>query len=293
MKTKLNAKGLLFALAAGVLLASCTKNEFSANDDASSPSVIALALTNGTDSVYVVGVCGPRDRREAIDQSALPSSVTVYVSANYTGSTFNKAFVIKDSNENIISYVVVVTFNNKPVALKFKASGEFEKVLEQREREDLHGPGHHRGGLFEDRDGQQRDTVALSSLSATIIGYLTTHLSGDTLLKAFINKDGSIVVLSKNNGLFATVFSANGSFILKAALSEKRGRCNTIEQNALPATVLSYLAATYPNYSFKKAFTVADGTSIKGYVVVIDANNTKYAVEFDANGSFVRAKTIR
>jgi hypothetical protein len=31
---------------------------------------------------------------------------------------------------------------------------------------------------------------------------------------------------------------------------------------------------------------------VKGFVVVIDANNTKYAVEFDAAGNFVKAKTI-
>jgi hypothetical protein len=31
---------------------------------------------------------------------------------------------------------------------------------------------------------------------------------------------------------------------------------------------------------------------VKGYVVFIDANNTKYAVEFDAAGNFLRAKTI-
>jgi hypothetical protein len=44
---------------------------------------------------------------------------------------------------------------------------------------------------------------------------------------------------------------------------------------------------------FNKAFSITNDGVIKGFVVVIDANNTKYAVEFDVSGTFVSAKTIR
>lgn len=41
-----------------------------------------------------------------------------------------------------------------------------------------------------------------------------------------------------------------------------------------------------------RAFSVSENGALKGYLVFIDANNTKYAVEFDASGQFLRSKTI-
>jgi hypothetical protein len=60
----------------------------------------------------------------------------------------------------------------------------------------------------------------------------------------------------------------------------------------LPSVAANYLAQTYPNYTFKKAFSFSLGGTLKGYVVFLDANNTKYAVEFDAAGNFLRAKAV-
>jgi hypothetical protein len=178
------------------------------------------------------------------------------------------------------------------VGLLFDANGNFIRVLEQREKGDLNGPGYHHGGRFEDRDGRGRDTIALASLPVSVLTYLTTNYASDTLVKAFINRDSTYIILSKNNGVFATVFGASGSFIVRVQLYRKQGSCTTVEQSALPATILSYLNRTYPNYVFKKAFSVSQSETIKGYVVFIDANNTKYAVGFDASGNFLGAKTV-
>jgi hypothetical protein len=111
-------------------------------------------------------------------------------------------------------------------------------------------------------------------------------------VKAFVNRDTSYLVLSRNNGLFATEFDASGNFVKRVQLPSKEGSCSTIEQNALPATTLAYLDQAYPNYVFEKAFAIKWNGSLQGYVVVIDANNTKYAVEFDASGNVLGAKTI-
>ena len=54
----------------------------------------------------------------------------------------------------------------------------------------------------------------------------------------------------------------------------------------------AYLAQTYPNYMFDKAFSLPENGTLKENVVIIDANNTRYAVEFDASGAFVHAITI-
>jgi hypothetical protein len=49
---------------------------------------------------------------------------------------------------------------------------------------------------------------------------------------------------------------------------------------------------TYPNYVFDKAFSVTVGGTLKGYVVILDASITRFAIAFDASGNFVQAKTI-
>ena len=50
--------------------------------------------------------------------------------------------------------------------------------------------------------------------------------------------------------------------------------------------------SSYPNYTLKKAYALSLGDVIKAYIVIIDANNTRYAIEFDASGAFVRVKTL-
>jgi hypothetical protein len=164
--------------------------------------------------------------------------------------------------------------------------------LEQRERGDLNGTGHHRGGRFEHRDGLHRDTIAIAALPSAIINYFATNYSTDTLVKAFKGKDSSIVIISKNGGVYATIFDANNNFVKREQLPVKSGSCISVEQSALPSAALNYLTQTYPNYVFDKAFSITNNGSIVGYVVVIDANNTKYAVLFDPSGNFVKAKTI-
>jgi hypothetical protein len=301
--TKITVSRALYALGAVFVLASCQKsNELAATSDtstSSTSSTIAVAATQSSsatarvmDSVYVVQPCPRGGHRDSIAQSALPSGVSSYISTNYNGANFSKAFAIKDASSVVAGYVVIIYYNDKPVALQFDSTGAFVKVLEQREKGDLDGNGWHLGGRFEHRDGKGRDSIALSALPSAISAYFAANYASDTLLKAFKGKDNSIVVISKNNGLYATVFTTTGSFVSRNALPSKQGNIQGIELSALPSTAANYLSQTYPNYVFEKAFAVSQNGSVKGYVVIIDANNTKYAVAFDASGNFLAAKTI-
>jgi hypothetical protein len=141
----------------------------------------------------------------------------------------------------------------------------------------------------------RHDTVSIPSLPAAIISYFASNYASDTLMHAFINHDSSYVVLSINNGAYATVFDSNGVFISRTLLPSPshHGDLNSIDATALPAAVTTYLTTTYPNYVFKNAFKVNENGTLKGYVIFIDANATKYAVEFDASGNFVKAVTVR
>lgn len=303
MQMKTQTQRACYALvSAMILFASCKKNDLSqTTTDSSSSNTIAVAasLTSSTssttstaqDSVYLLQPCG-RGHRDSVAQSALPASVGSYLSSNYAGYTFAKAFAIKDASGNVTGYAVVIYYNNKPVGLQFDSAGAFVKVLEQRERGDLNGNGFHHGGRFEDRDGQGRDSIALGALPPSVKAYFASNYASDTLVKAFRNRDSSIVVLSKNNGAFATVFTTTGSFVKRMQLHDRTGSAQSIDLAALPSVAANYLSTTYPNYVFEKAFSITQNGTVKGYVVLIDANNTKYAVEFDASGNFVRSKTV-
>jgi hypothetical protein len=197
------------------------------------------------------------------------------------------------SASGVIGYVAVVYFNDKPVGLQFDASGNFLKVLEQRERGDLQGKGWHNGGRFDGRGHPGKDIVDLASLPVAAVQYLTNNYPGDTLQKAFRNRDSSLVLLSANNGIFANIFSADGSFVSRTELSRHgKGNCNAIAESELPQLISTYLGATYPNYTFKKAFAQQQNGSVQNYIVFIDANNSRYSLVFAASGNFVSVKIV-
>jgi hypothetical protein len=303
---KMQLKTITAYFIAAVLIAGATscKKEVSNNIEdntvlatTSTSSTIAVAAdgtsSNGSaaDSVYIINPCNKGTHRDAVEAAALPGSIQTYLSTNYSGNTFNKAFAVKDTTGAVKGYVVIINYNGKPVGLEFKADGTFVKVLEQRERSDINNNGWHPGGRFENRNGQHKDTVALSSLSATITGYLTANYAGDTLVRAFKVAGGNYLVITKNNGLFATLFTNAGVFVGRVSLTAVNTLVNVADAT-LPTNALNYLSTTYPNYVLGKAVSVSISGTLKGYIAVIDANNTKYCVAFDANGNFVAAKAI-
>jgi hypothetical protein len=303
MITRLNpVKAIALLLLAFLSFTACKKEVSSTNTPAVTSPTIAIAATetvasgtsgNSSDTVYVIQPCERGFKRVAIAESDLPASVTAYLTTNYPGYTFSKAFAIQNNTGTATGYVVILYFNNKPVAILFDSSGSFVKVLEQREKGDLDGQGWHDGGRFCDRDGRGRDTIALNALPPAIIAYMATNYSSDTLIKAFQGRhDSDFVVLSKNNGLFANVFDKNGNFIKRVSLPVPAGSCVSIDQSALPGNVQNYLSTSYPNYVFEKAFAIYRNNALQGYLVIINANNTKYGVRFDASGNFISVKTI-
>jgi hypothetical protein len=299
-----------FGIFATILMlgASSCKKDLSGNTGAnlttaplttSTSSTIAVATngtaTNGgsaTDSVYVISPCERGQHRDSVAAADLSATIQSYLTTNYSGYSFIKAFAVKDTTGAVKSYVVIINYNGKPVALKFAADGTFIKVLEQREKGDLDGDGWHRGGRFDCRDGQHRDTVALNLLPTGIITYFNTNYAADTLIRAFRTKDSSFLVISKNNGVFANLFTSTGVFVKRVELPTPGSVRAAIAEASLPSTALDYLTATYPNYVLDKAFSVTLSGTLKGYIAVINANNTRYCVAFDASGNFVAAKTI-
>jgi hypothetical protein len=254
---------------------------------------VAVDSAGSTDSIYVIQPCPHGFFRDSLAASALPSAITAYLDTAYSGYSFQKGYVIKDSAGTVGGYVVIISYNGKPVALLFNASGVLVRILEQREAGDIDGDGWHHGGRFRNRDGLHHDTVSLTTLPSAITSWFTTNYSQDTLLRAFRTADSGYVVISKDSGiLYATVFSSGGSFVKRLIIAAPDGQIAAIDQAALPSSILSYLTTTYPDYVFEKAYSLtADGAN-QSYLVVIDANNTKYALVFDSAGTLLSAHTI-
>lgn len=307
MKAIINLRNSIVLLAlVAVGFTACKKSESGTITDfgtqlgavavASTNTVAGLQTTTSTvDSLYAMDACHKDHKRANVKADALLTSISTYLTTNYAGYTFIKAFSTSTIKTNTLdAYVVAINFNDKPVAIKFDATGVFIKVLELREGKDMKkGGDYHEGGCFDGRDGKQRDSIAIIALSQTIKAYFATNYPKDTLKGAWSNKDGSIIVVSRNVIFYATAFKADGSFIKRGELPAHKGKDKEIVVAALPASVTAYLNTTYPNYVFKKAFSVSENGVAKGYLVIIDANLTKYAILFDAAGTFVSAKIIR
>jgi hypothetical protein len=286
----------LFGAVALLGLASCEKAALNSDTASLIANLNAVAVTADTtsgDAVYIINTCHHGDRRDSVAFSSLPASVGTYLTANYPGYTFKKAFKVVTPSSANDGFIVIIQFEDKPVGLKFDNSGNFVKVFEQRERRDLNGKGWRLGGRFDCRDGMHRDTIALSALPASIKSYYSSSFPHDTLLHAVTNKEGNYIVLSADNGMFATIFKNDNAFIRRVQLPAPGGKMTAIAENALPAAVVSYLSTTYPSYTFHKAVVVKINSTIQGYVVLIDANATKYALRFDASGNFVKNLAIK
>lgn len=286
----------LYVLAASLLFFSCKKDNSATTGStltAVSMQAVSVAVGSSGDSVYVINTCSRGSALKAVSAGGLPASINTYLSSNYNGYTLQQALSV-DSAGAVTGYVVIIQYNNKPVGLKFDASGNFVKVLEQREGHDLNDHnGWHRGGLFDTRGDAQKDSVALTRLPAAVLQYFSVNYPQDTLVRAYKGRDSSLVVLSVNNGVYATVFTTGGTFSKRLPLPPHEGRPAAVTLSQLPAAAQSYLNANYPNNVFKQAFAVRQNGTVTGYVVVIDANNTTYAVAFDAQGNLLKAVTIR
>ncbi len=297
-------------LAVLIFVTSCSKNDSSTSvtPTLATDQFIVTAVTvgsngsNGHDSVCVMFDKNEFPRgahKDSVAASTLLPAITTYLTTNYTGYTFTKAYKISDNTGIAKGFVIIISYNGNPVAIAFDAAGVFKSVLEQRERGDVHGedghdgPGGHDGGRFGDRGHDAQDSISLTALSTTIKNYIKTNYATDTLVKAF-NDDGNTIVITKSNGLFATTFTSAGVFVKRVQLNNHiKGVEVSIVQTALPAKTLAYLTVTYPNYVFKLAESVTVSGVLQGYEVLINANNTRYALEFDATGTFVSVKTCR
>lgn len=258
---------------------------------------IAVAVTAATDStttdtIYMVNCFPPHSKKDSVAFSSLPSVIGTYLTANYSGYSFKTAFKIVDSVGTTTDYIVLIQYNGAPVGLKFTAAGAFEKVLEQQDGHQMRGEPWRPGRPFGDRSGPLKDTIALSAIPTEVINYFEKNYPSDTLLHAAITPDSTYILISKNNGMYATDITKAGKLVSRKELLPPGPAPKSLTSAQLPSAITTYLTTTYPGYVFNNAYALDGPGGNKGYDVFITENSTNYDVQFDSSGKFVKAITL-
>lgn len=283
-----------------ITMVACKKNETNTVADSTSIQeavtelqAVSVGVSNrkAGDSVYVINTCRSNEKLDSIAFTSLPEVAVNYLATNYEDYTEVKALSIKDNTGTISGYIAVIKIDDSPIGIKFDAGGNFVKVLEQKEGRDLKDRWHHQGAPGKGQAG--KDTIAISALPVAITSYMNSNYASDTLLYAFIKKNNDYVIVSKNQGIYATTFSSNGDFISHDVIKEHKGRLTIVVDSNLPSTITSYLESKYPGYSIDKSFSLASGQTIIGYLLLIEASGTKYGLSFDAAGNFLAVKLVK
>ena len=256
---------------------------------------LSAASTDGSkDTIFLVHCFPPHGNKDSVAFSALPTAIGTYLTANYSGYTFVKAFKVTDSLNVANGYVVIIKYNDALIGLKFSTTGAFVNVLEQMDGHDMGpgGKGWHPGGPFCDRGGIQQDTLALSAVPSAVLTYFTSTYPTDTLLHAYKTPDTTYILISKNVFLYATNISAAGNLIKRVKIGPLGGPARPIKPGDLPAAITTYLNTTYPGYVIVNVFADGGKSGITAYHVFITVNDTNYVVDFDSSGSFQKATVI-
>lgn len=304
----MKARIYLHVLAAAMLMvffASCTKDlsqsttstkKVTTPTTTSSSTSIAVAVTTDStskDTIYMVNCFPKHSKKDSVAFSSLPSAIGTYLTANYAGYTFKTAFKVVDSVGTTTDYIVLIQYNGAPVGLKFTAAGVFEKVLEQQDGHQMRGEPWRPGAPFGDRNGPMKDTIALSAIPTVVIDYFEKNYPSDTLIHASITADSTYILISKNNGMYATDITKAGKLVTRKELLPPGGPApKSLTAAELPSAITTYLTTTYPGYVFNNAFAFDGPGGNKGYEVFITENSTNYDVQFDSSGKFVKAITL-
>ena len=255
----------------GTALWSCNQNEAIPVDADS--AISAARLGSDTTGFFC------RDSLTQLEVSALPATVTSYISTSYAGAMVN--YAAKDDAGN---FLVAITQNSQRKALLFNADGTFNRELSLRGRGGKGHGGHGRG------NHDSLTAVAVANLPAAITSYITTNYASATITAAALDATrGYFVMITKNSQRQTLLFNADGTFN-QAIVRGLKGNYTAVAVSALPAAITNYITTNYAGATIRAA-----GTNTTGQFKVIVQPTTGRSVEllFAADGTFVQARSRR
>ncbi len=220
-----------------------------------------------------------RDNLTKTAVTALPVTVTAYITKTYAGSTVS--YAAKDDKGN---FLVAISTATQRSLLLFNADGTFNKELTFRGGPGGHGMGGH--GFPHD----SLTKVAVSALPATITTYITANYAGATVDVAAKDANRGYVVMITQAGVRkALLFNLDGTFNQEIVRGVK-GNYSVVAASALPTNVTTYITTNYAGSSIKLA-----GKSTTGQfkVFIQTATNQLVELSFAADGTFVQARSGR
>lgn len=225
-----------------------------------------------------------RDSLTRIAVSALPATVTSYITTKYTSATIN--YAAKDDAGNIL---VAISQADGRKALLFNADGSFNREVALRGEG---GPGRGHGGPHGGKGGG-RDSltiVQVSALPAAITSYITTNYTSATINAAAQDPNrGYLVMITQNNQRKTLLFDTTGKFVQEIVRGVGKDY-TAIEASALPTAVTNYITANYAGSTIKAA-----GKSSTGQfkVLIQPASGGPVELLFAADGTFIQVNRRR
>jgi hypothetical protein len=200
-----NLKVLILALfSAMVVFTSCENLGLSPNetsDDSAYADFMFLATADSSGHGGKHGHGKKHDMTE-IEASALPTSVTSYISTNYVGATIKRA-AQSDSGKYAVH---IVLSNSTHKGLLFDAAGKFVK--------EVSGKGH--GG----------EKIDIAKLPSSITAYISNTYAGSKISDARKSSDGKYgILITKADGTKVMLgFDAAGVFLNELTMKKKGGK---------------------------------------------------------------------
>ena len=245
----------------------------------------------GVDSVYVVYTGENTLLRQEISVSELPGTAQNYQQENYQNYTPMSAYTIIDADGNTKGFISVIRFNERPVVLEYAFDGVFSKVMEQREWVDLDNDGWHAGGIFDYREGSINN-IDINTLPDEIKNYMANNYPNESISKALRTKEDAYIVLSNNIGANATVFNSGLSLHQHLEICSSNYQLDEVEKSSISVEAINKIANTFPNAAIEAASRMSENGLTMGNLVLINANNTHYAITFDTFGNVLSNKVI-
>ena len=251
---KTNQKSLLALVVSCVLLFSCS------NDGPASTTSDTTAASS----------------YEVVATTALPTTISTYITSKYVGSTTTEANL--NSDGTYVAYVAPAA----GTTFKSSATSKSETVLKL---------------LFTAKGNlvavKTLNPVAVLDLLTTITTYIATNYVGATIISAHLESDGSFDVLIFNaDGTKAKLnFAADGTFVSASALKangnhkhKHSGNHISVAVVDLLAGITTYISTNYTDATIVSAHKESDGSFD---VFIVTAAGAKLNLNFTATGEFV------
>lgn len=237
------------AFALSFLMFSCTNNA----PDSSSPATTAV------NSTY-----------EVIAASALPSTISNYITSKYAGATTTQ--VNLNSNGTYVTYVTLAagtTLKSSALAkLNFTAKGALESA-------------------------ETENVIAIADLLPAITNYITTNYAGATILNAHLESNGGfdVFITAADASKIKLDFGAAGTFISASTFKANGNHKHKHDSNQIPvaiadlaSSITHYISTTYTGATITSAHKESDNSFD---VFVTTATGANLNLNFSATGEFL------